>query len=75
MPSNEIFHPANAFNLSVYVPVHYDFSQIEYVAPFLEQYQGTIICLVYLPSGIQEVVFHLPFPKIVSCTLRCHKTY
>jgi hypothetical protein len=37
----------------VYVPCHYDFSQVEYVAPFLERYHGSKI-FIYKWNGLRE---------------------
>ncbi|KAJ1510161.1 hypothetical protein HMI54_004012 [Coelomomyces lativittatus] len=41
--------------ISLYIPVHFDFSQIEYVAPFLEHYKGSKV-FIYKWNGIREKI-------------------
>ncbi|KAL7752727.1 hypothetical protein RI367_001729 [Sorochytrium milnesiophthora] len=43
------------FDAAIYVPVHYDFSQIEYVAPFLERFPGSKV-FVYKWNGIRDKI-------------------
>lgn len=45
--------PASNQNLVIYVPVHYDLSQIEYVAPFLSRYPGSKV-FIYKWNGIYD---------------------
>ncbi|KAI9218669.1 Endonuclease/exonuclease/phosphatase [Blastocladiella britannica] len=52
-PTLPAAHPADAFAVSIYTPVHYDFSQVEYVAPFLEQYPGSKV-FIYKWNGIRD---------------------
>ncbi|KAI9178726.1 hypothetical protein H9P43_005388 [Blastocladiella emersonii ATCC 22665] len=52
-----VMRAAADFAPAIYVPVHADFSQIEYVAPFLEQYKGSKV-FVYKWNGIRDKMLH-----------------
>ncbi|KAJ3359278.1 hypothetical protein GGF32_009487 [Allomyces javanicus] len=62
--------PAEDFNVSIYVPVHYEFSQIEYVAPFLQQYRGSKV-FIYKWNGIRDKItdYYLRSPEYAAADL------
>lgn len=49
------FDTLNPFDCVIYVPVHYDFSQLEYVAPFLQRFPGSKV-FVYKWIGLRDPV-------------------
>ncbi|ORZ36794.1 hypothetical protein BCR44DRAFT_1059926 [Catenaria anguillulae PL171] len=72
MPTNTEFHPlaADAFSVSIYVPVHYEYSQVEYVAPFLEQYKGSKV-FVYKWNGRRDkmIEYYSTSPEYTNAQL------
>ena len=48
-------HSLSPYNVVIYIPCHYDFSQLEYVAPFLERFHGSKV-FIYKWHGLKDKI-------------------